>query len=750
VNAYGVWSQVTHNTANTGNVGAFVSSPRTAAASYNVSNLMGYFASSPALGSGSTASSYAAFYADDFSGATNSNIGFRGRMTAAANKWNLYLDGTASNYLAGRTLIGTTTDDGSSKLQVAGAITATGSVGGVNSPNLLPNGSGELGNSLWLSSKLASVQGSNGEGSMWANTTDITTGTYSLDQSNNVPCGAGVPIVLQAELYSAGMTAGSSRVKIEAMDSSNALISEICNVSLGFGSGWTFKSAAAVTPANTAFLRISKIADFSPRATALGCGIRKIKVATGTTPTLYSREANAAYLVDTLNAQTIGGAKSFSGLLTANGGLTTYGTNTMYGGVIELGLTTATMTPFIDFHSSGAANDFDSRIIATAGTAGTTGAGVLTLQAGQVSIYHGTMAQLKLSSGTYAPVIRSNLSNSNIEFVNSANTAVNLNLSDSGALTVRNGIGLTAGDLTINAGYSLILKSGSGYFGYLRADNSSMIGFVNQASNQWNLQIFDGGTVMARGEVQAGNASARLAVDGNVWGAMWGSDWLSNWLATNKMSPRRGGNSKGYVFTDTDNNQTLNWEGSRSRLWIDGSNQGLLWTDAQLSFYGNVFTADTMQQAGFIGGDTQRPYMMQWRGGSAMELMILRPGGARVWSPTRANGYIEWQTDIGAVGTNYFTSDIRKKQNVEPATREALPVIEQIEFSQFEFLPEFNDPTHYDIGLIAQQLQGIEKTFVNEMTDGTLMPNTNVLIPYALKAIKELAARIAKLEGVAA
>jgi hypothetical protein len=75
-------------------------------------------------------------------------------------------------------------------------------------------------------------------------------------------------------------------------------------------------------------------------------------------------------------------------------------------------------------------------------------------------------------------------------------------------------------------------------------------------------------------------------------------------------------------------------------------------------------------------------------------------------------------------------------------------VVEQIEFSEFEFLPEFNDPNHYDVGLIAQQLQQVEPTFVSEMTDGTLMPNTNVLIPYALKAIKELSAQVAELKSL--
>jgi hypothetical protein len=46
--------------------------------------------------------------------------------------------------------------------------------------------------------------------------------------------------------------------------------------------------------------------------------------------------------------------------------------------MIELGSTTVASTPFIDFHSTASANDYDARIIATGGTAGTAGKGVLT------------------------------------------------------------------------------------------------------------------------------------------------------------------------------------------------------------------------------------------------------------------------------------------------------------------------------------------------------------------------------------
>lgn len=60
---------------------------------------------------GSTVSTQVGFNADaSLSGATN-NYGFRGLLNSGTGKWNLYMVGTANNYLGGRLGIGTTTLD---------------------------------------------------------------------------------------------------------------------------------------------------------------------------------------------------------------------------------------------------------------------------------------------------------------------------------------------------------------------------------------------------------------------------------------------------------------------------------------------------------------------------------------------------------------------------------------------------------------------------------------------------------------
>ncbi len=49
-----------------------------------------------------------------------SNYAFKGEVASGANRWNLYMDGTAPNHLAGKLLVGSAVDDGVNALQVTG------------------------------------------------------------------------------------------------------------------------------------------------------------------------------------------------------------------------------------------------------------------------------------------------------------------------------------------------------------------------------------------------------------------------------------------------------------------------------------------------------------------------------------------------------------------------------------------------------------------------------------------------------
>lgn len=77
----------------------------TQAAAFTLATVHHYEAAQNAsLGAGSAITTQSGFTADStLTGATN-NFGFRGRIAAATGRWNLYMDGTAANYIAGATI----------------------------------------------------------------------------------------------------------------------------------------------------------------------------------------------------------------------------------------------------------------------------------------------------------------------------------------------------------------------------------------------------------------------------------------------------------------------------------------------------------------------------------------------------------------------------------------------------------------------------------------------------------------------
>ena len=81
----------------------------TAAAAFTLGGYFHYAAQQITIGSTSAVTSQYGFLADSsMTGATN-NFGFYGNIPSGTNRWNLYMNGTAANYMAGQTGVGTTT-----------------------------------------------------------------------------------------------------------------------------------------------------------------------------------------------------------------------------------------------------------------------------------------------------------------------------------------------------------------------------------------------------------------------------------------------------------------------------------------------------------------------------------------------------------------------------------------------------------------------------------------------------------------
>jgi hypothetical protein len=81
----------------------------TQAASFTLPSLVHFYANQSTIGAGSTVTNQFGFFAEStLVGATN-DYGFYGNIAAGTGLWNLYMNGTAQNYLAGNLGLGTTT-----------------------------------------------------------------------------------------------------------------------------------------------------------------------------------------------------------------------------------------------------------------------------------------------------------------------------------------------------------------------------------------------------------------------------------------------------------------------------------------------------------------------------------------------------------------------------------------------------------------------------------------------------------------
>jgi hypothetical protein len=128
VNAIGVYQKGIVQSDVTGVGFGFNNQLGTQATTFTISQYRHYSTNQQTLGAGSSIGTQIGFQADNtLTGATN-NYGFRGLIPSGTNRWNLYMDGTAANYLAGDTAIGTTTLGTATQLTIGGTETAVSAI----------------------------------------------------------------------------------------------------------------------------------------------------------------------------------------------------------------------------------------------------------------------------------------------------------------------------------------------------------------------------------------------------------------------------------------------------------------------------------------------------------------------------------------------------------------------------------------------------------------------------------------------
>lgn len=186
VNAFGVFSDGESQSDVTNNTYYFRSFAKTAAASFTLANVNHFAATQGTFGLGSTVTNQYGFRVFfSLTGATN-NYGFYGDIGASANNWNLYMNGTAKNYLAGNTLIGGTTDAGF-KLDVTGTFRTSGqntltNLAGSGTRMVVASSTGVLSTQTIPTGTVTSVAA-------------LTLGTTGTDLSSSVANGTTAPVI---------------------------------------------------------------------------------------------------------------------------------------------------------------------------------------------------------------------------------------------------------------------------------------------------------------------------------------------------------------------------------------------------------------------------------------------------------------------------------------------------------------------------------------------------------------------------
>lgn len=94
----------------------------TQATTFSLGLLTHYSANQTTFGAGSTVTTQVGFQVENTLVNATNNYGFRGQIASGTGRYNLYMDGSANNYLAGNLLLNTTTDNTLDRLQVSGNI----------------------------------------------------------------------------------------------------------------------------------------------------------------------------------------------------------------------------------------------------------------------------------------------------------------------------------------------------------------------------------------------------------------------------------------------------------------------------------------------------------------------------------------------------------------------------------------------------------------------------------------------------
>jgi hypothetical protein len=129
------------------NFGLGIANTPSIAASLTISSYRSFYTANPSIGAASTVSELVGYYVEsNFVGGT-ATYGFQGAIPSGTGRWNLYMNGTANNYMAGSLAVGTTTfNDNANPYKAVVFYNTSGSAGGgfMVSANQAANGANAM------------------------------------------------------------------------------------------------------------------------------------------------------------------------------------------------------------------------------------------------------------------------------------------------------------------------------------------------------------------------------------------------------------------------------------------------------------------------------------------------------------------------------------------------------------------------------------------------------------------------------
>ena len=225
----------------------------------------------------------------------------------------------------------------------------------------------------------------------------------------------------------------------------------------------------------------------------------------------------------------------------------------------------------------------------------------------------------------------------------------------------------------------------------LFADNG-LIGFLKSDLN-WACYSDNSGNFVNGNTLYAGGAGgAQYTVNGDVLGTIWGG-LLSTWL-TNNLALK--------------------------------------------------VTRDGVDQIGLTGDSLNAAYFRRQSDGYVLRMISSVDG--TINSAFRGPGYIDFTSDIGSIGVDYFISDGRLKEAMAPSKVDATSDVKALEFIEYDWKPGRDQTGHERLGVLAQNLQSIDPKLVYTLSDGTLGVSEPRLVALLGKALQESIGRIDALE----